>query len=58
MVTSPFCATMPAAIPIGELRPRSAGPLVATVDQLYKNAWVKPFAFAAEHRFLAVLVAD
>ena len=58
VVTSPFCETMPAAIPIGELRPHSSGQLVATVDQLYKNAWVKPFAFGEEHRFLAVLVSD
>lgn len=58
VVTSPFCETLPPALPIGELQPRRNGALVVTVDELYRNAWVKPFAFAAERRFLAVLVPE
>ncbi len=57
VVSSPFSEDMPPDLPIGVLEPRGKAKLVLTVDQLYKNAWVKPGAFKTKAGVVVVLIA-
>lgn len=55
--TSAYSSTIPAGIPVGRIMQMEGEPLVETVNQLYRQVRVKPFAFDQDFSFVAVLVA-
>lgn len=54
--TSSFSQMLPAGLPIGSLCASPAGTVTATVNSLYKNAWVMPGAFEQDFTIVAVWV--
>ncbi len=58
VVTSSYSEMVPPEIPIGVLKPRGGSKLVMTIDQLYKNAWVRPKAFDLDFSVVVILVGN
>ena len=58
VVTSENSFDLPAGIPIGPLEQNADSDMVETIDQLYKNVWVKPEALNRPFSIVIILVKN